>query len=324
MAKIFQSLNRCSCSVEEDPWREGVDEFYNGCRSAANLFHGKAFEIADNTLNSLQQLITKLSDFTDSNSTIISSSATDILESLSKCNKLGKSGFNIIVEYIKVFPTVVRDFNRVANNLYKQIGGLTRSFTSAVSDLGSALTKYMREFVLNIRLNNCKEEVDYTNVLQKYQDLSNIVALIDKTLLNEEEVTKEVYESVLVLHLLYIYMGISVTGINSCALDAENERNCNPSECVKSCVLSFEFGLLEILRAVSAVVVSSIISIINVLKVVVNIVAFLNTVVEDILGLTSDVVLTVGDIVQNLLNGNKGTASAAIGSSGILNGLLGN
>ncbi|XP_037051722.1 uncharacterized protein LOC119085416 [Bradysia coprophila] len=312
--RIFLSRRSCSCRIEDYPWKDGVQEFYNGCRKAADSFHGKAFDVADNTVKSLQQLVTKLIDFTDSNSTIVASSSTDILESLSKCNRLGRDGMNIIVEYVKVFPSVVRDFKQVSANLFKHIGELTCSFKNAVSDLGAELTKFMKEFVRSSRLPKCKKTVDYNLVLKKYQELSNIVAQIDDTLVNESEnegieVTKEVYESVLVLHLLYIYMGISVTGIDSCVLDVLYERNCYVSEETKSCVFSIEDALVEVLQAVSTVVLTSVESIRNLLRTVVNIVAGLNAIVKNVLGLTNRVVLTVEDIVQNLVRVDKVTAS---------------
>ncbi|KAG4074152.1 hypothetical protein HA402_014357 [Bradysia odoriphaga] len=305
--KNFRILGPCSCPIEENPWKEGVQEFHDGCRKAVDSFNEKAFEVGDTTLKSLQQLITKLIDFTDSNSTIVASSSDRILKSLSKCDKVGRDGMNIIVEYVKVFPGVVRDFSQISENLFEHIGELTCSFKNAVKDLGDELTKFMRAFTLSSRLPKCKKTPDYNLVLQKFQKLSNIVAQIDDTLVNEceNEVTKEVYDSVLVLHLLYIYMGLSVTGIDSCVLDVQYERNCNVSEETKSCVLSIEDAVVEVLQAVCAVVLNSVESITNLLKTVVNIIADLNAIVKNVLGLTNGVLLTVEDIVLNLVKGDK-------------------
>ncbi|XP_037037813.1 uncharacterized protein LOC119075470 [Bradysia coprophila] len=309
--KVWLSYRHCACSCEEDPWRKGVQDFYDGCRAASKSFSGKAFEVADSTLDSIAQVITKLIEFTDSNSTILQSSSTNMLESISRNNRLNGTSLNIAIEFEKVFPIEVKEFNDVAKKLSEHIGELTCSFTNAVSDFGAELSKFMREFLQSCRLFNCKKRVDFKCVLKKYQKLTNIIALIDDTLLNkcDGEVTQDAYDSILVFHLIYLYMGLSVTGINSCVLDVLHDRKCYVSESVKFCSLSFEYAIVQVVQAVSGVVTSSIDSIKGLLKVFVDIAATLNAVVKGVLGLSNDVLLSVGDIVKNLVSGGKAQTS---------------
>ncbi|KAG4065469.1 hypothetical protein HA402_002703 [Bradysia odoriphaga] len=301
---VLLSYRSSTCSTEDDPWKNGVQKLYDGCRTASRSFRGKAYKLADASVNSLEQLITKLIDFTSFNSTIISTSSKSILQSMSKCDKVTGNNMNMIIEIDKIFPIVAEEYKAVAVNLSEFIGDeLICSFTNAYSDFVTELSKFMKEFLQSCQLFNCRRRVDYKRVIQKYQSLTNTMALIDQTLLDEceNEVTQEVYESVLVLHFLYLCMGLSVTGVNSCALDVQNEHKCFVSESVKNGSLSIATALEEILEAISAVLLASINSIKDLLNSFVSVANVLNTIVKDVLGLTTDVLATVGKLNLNFL-----------------------
>lgn len=314
MEKVWLSYRSCACSCpRDDSWKKGVQEFYDGCKNATRSFRGKAFEVADATVNSLEQFITKLIDFANSNSSILQSSSTDILKTMSKNNNLNRSSMNIVIQFEKVFSIQIKEFNEIAKKLSDHIGELTCTFTDAVTEFGTELSKFMKKFLQSCRLFDCKKRVDFKCVLKKYQKLTNIVARIDDTLLNEcgENPSQEVYDSILVFHLIYFYMGLSVTGVNSCVLDLLYDHKCYVSERVKSCTLSIEYGLVEIRQAVSAVVLTSIKSIKDMLQIFVVIAAAQNAVVEKVFGLNDTVLISVEEIIQSLVKGGKGTAPAA-------------
>lgn len=274
-----------------------MQAFYDGCRTVANKFHKKAYEMADTTVNSLKQFITKLIGHTNSNSTILVSSATCTLISISKCNHLNTDSLKVIKESDKVFGTIVQDFVKIAGKLSLHIGDrLTCSFTNALNAFGDALSKYIKEFLQSCQLFNCKKSVDLKVAHKKYQELTNIVAFIDDTLLNScsTNTNKEMYESVLVLHSLYVFMGITLNGINSCVLDILYARDCYVSERIKSCSLSFEYVLVETLQAICDVLVTSVASIRNLLEIFVNIAAALNQLVKDVFGIPSKFLIAVG------------------------------
>ncbi|XP_037040861.1 uncharacterized protein LOC119077694 [Bradysia coprophila] len=301
---VLLSYHSSTCSTEDDPWKNGVQKLYDGCRTASKSFRGKAYELAEASVNSLEQFITKLIDFTSFNSTIISTSSKNILQSMSKCDRVKGDNMNMIIEIDKIFPIVAEEYKSVAVNLSEFIGDeLICSFTNAYSDFATELTKFMKGFLHSCRLFNCQRRVDYKRVLQKYHSLTNTMALIDQTLLDEceNEVTQDVYESVLVLHLVYFCMGLSVTGVNSCALDVQYDHNCFVSKSVKNGSLSIATALEEILEAISAVLLASITGIKDLLNSFVNVATVLNTIVEDVLGLTNDVLVTVGKLGLNLL-----------------------
>lgn len=152
----------------------------------------------------------------------------------------------------------------------------------------------------------------------------NTVTLIDQTLLSEckNAITQEVYDSVLVLHLLTLYFGICVTGIHSCVLDVLYNRDYLVSKSVKSSSLSFEYALVESTQAVTAVVLPSSESIKHLLNSNINITIAVNTAVKDILGLFDGVDITVGDIIKNVVKGDKCRVAGAKAQTRIVNALV--
>lgn len=314
MEKVWLSYSKGSCLRKEDSWTKGVQEFYDGCRTATRLFRGKAFAAADVTVTSLEQFITKLIEFSHSNSTIVTDSSIAILKIMSRNNNLTRSSMNIIIEFEKVFPIGIKEFNAVVKKLSKHIGGLACIFKNAVSDFGKELSKFMAEFLRSCRLFNCKRKVHSKCVFEKYQKLTSIVARIDDTLLNECEggTSQEVYDSILILHLVHFYMGLSVTGVNSCVLDVLYDRECYVSKSVESSTVSIGNGMLEILQAISAVVLTSTKSINDLMKAFVDVDTTLNGVAKNDHGMCDDVLTTVGKIALKLVKGdtvfaNKGT-----------------
>ncbi|XP_037040138.1 uncharacterized protein LOC119077082 [Bradysia coprophila] len=323
--KIWQSYRKKGqiCLCEDVSWKQDIQNYYNGCRTATWEFRGKAYCLADSVVNSLEEFLTKLIFFTNSNSTIVTTSSTTMLNTLSKCKKLNRSGMNIIFEFQKVLPAIIKDFNEVATKLSNHIGELTSSFTKVLGSLGSVFTNFMKEFLENCRLFKCEKQVDYKPVLKKCQKLMNTVALIGETLLNEceAEATQEVYDAVLVLDLICLYMAIAVPGINSCVMDVLYEHDYPISKYVKSSALVFDYALVELTKAVSAIVFPITKTVQNLLTVFVNITMSLNKLAIDILGLFDGVEITVGEIVRNLVKGGRVTVSASKGKINILKGV---
>ncbi|XP_037036947.1 uncharacterized protein LOC119074777 [Bradysia coprophila] len=330
VVKIWQSYHRqacpCTCPVEDAPWAKGVEGHYNGVKGATDKFCGKAKDIGDVAVRSLGEFIEKLIYFTDSNSTIVTTSSTGILNSLSKCINLNRSGMNIIVEFNKVYLSIVDDFVNVAKSLTDYIGDeLICSFTDAIRALGREFSNYMNAFLKSCRLFGCRKKIDYECVLKRLQTLMNIVALINETLLNKcEKATQQVHESVMVFDMLYCYMAITVQGVYSCALDVLNERDIVVSQTVKSSTLSFEYALVQVTEAICSVTLPLGDSIKELLTAFVNITMALNSTLKSIFGLVGSVGLTVGDITKNLLKGVTTTSTVTQERTNILKGVVRN
>ncbi|KAG4071654.1 hypothetical protein HA402_011808 [Bradysia odoriphaga] len=302
----FQNSGSSTCACNDNPWKEALQHHYDKCEETVGLLKGDAFQIANTTFDSFEKHMTKLIYFSNSDSPIVQSSATRMLKLISKGENMEGSGLNFIAEYVKVIHLQISEYIQIAKNLSEHIGyKLTKSFTNAVQDFGTALSKFMKEFTNSCRFFNCKRNVDFTPVLEVCQKLLNTVALIDKTLSNDcsTAVAREVYDSVLVLHLLTLDLLVSVPTVHSCALGELNDRNCPVSKSVKSCSVSFEQALVKLTGAVGTVVLSSTQSIKNLMTIFVDITSVLNAAVESVLGLANALLLTVDKTVINLVKG---------------------
>ncbi|KAG4066769.1 hypothetical protein HA402_012836 [Bradysia odoriphaga] len=310
------------------PWAQGVQEYLTGVRNAVDdaFKSEKAIEIGNCAVTSLAKFVDKLVYFTGSNSTTVVTSVTSILNSLSTCSNLNQSGLKIIIEFQKVLGPLIDNFNRVARSLSAQIGDLTCAFTDDLSDLGRELEKFQRGFIRNCQLYQCRKKVDYECVLKKLQKLFNTVALINETLLNKcgSQASQEVHEAVMVLDLLYTYMAIAITGINSCVIDELYITECPVSENFKSVSLSFEYALVEVVQAVSAITFPFENTINDLLSAFVNIALTLNTAVKNILGLVQGLGITVGGIATNLLQGLQLGSAVTNDRTNILKGVTRN
>lgn len=195
--------------VDDDGWKDSLQGYYDGCQRATSKYRGKAHDLADTLMKSFEAYVTKLIYFSNSNSTILSSSSKAILKSISWLNKLDQSTMQFVEETGKVFPGVVNDLHAVALSLPDHIGNLSDFFKDAVDDLSRAYSRYIKDILLSCRLFGCARKVDFAPTLKKCQKVMNIVALIAETLLKEPEANVEEHEAVLVLTLFW-WLSIAV------------------------------------------------------------------------------------------------------------------
>ncbi|KAG4078782.1 hypothetical protein HA402_015372 [Bradysia odoriphaga] len=224
-----------------------------------------------------------------------------MLNVLSKGNNMKGSVINFLSELAKVIALQRKEYIQIVKNLSEHIGyELTNYFTNAVQDFSTALSKFIREFTNSCQFSNCKRSVDFTPVLEECQKLLNTMALIDQTLTDGS--TQKVIDSVLVLHLITLDLLFGVPTVHSGVLDELNRRNCPVSKPVHSCSV-FEQALVELTKAVGAVVLNSNQSIANLMTTFVGITSVLNATLENVLGLANALLTTGGKTINSLVGG---------------------
>ncbi len=312
--EILESHNEyddcsCACPTEDVAWKEGVQQFYDGLRTASSKFSGQSYNLANTTLKSFEKFVAKLIYFTNTNSTLLSSSSTEILASLSEGNNIGQSSLNIIIELDKALLVFVKEFYDIVKKLSDAIGHLTCSINDVILDLGYAVSSFLKEF-LKCSDAQCREKTNFKPVFKQFQRLMNTVALIAETLLNGcEPYSSEVDEAMMVLTLICHYFLLTVQGINSSVQDVLYEEKSAVSENIESCSKALDFMIVQMAQAVSALVFPITKSIEELLTSLVNITMAFNTAVKDILGVFDGVGVTVGEIKRNLWNGLKHSAT---------------
>ncbi|XP_037038371.1 uncharacterized protein LOC119075900 [Bradysia coprophila] len=300
--KIWQNhkKNDDMC-YDDNRYVQSVQEYYTGCREVSWMFRGPSYCIADNVMISMESLITKLLYFANTNSTVLASSAADIFESMSKCKRLKTSCLIIISEFNKVLPRMVKDFNGVVEaKLSNYIGDVSVSFSDAVVDLSDEFSNFMGKY-LQCSASECKGKVDYKPVFKKCQRLMNTVALIAETIMNDcEPPTREHFEAVTILSLIFCYFSIAVQGINSCVQDQlYGDEHPVPKD-IESISTSLDFVVVEAHQAIFTIDYPFEDKMNEMLITFVDITLAFNKAIKDILGVFEGVATTRGEILKNL------------------------
>ncbi|KAJ6648141.1 hypothetical protein Bhyg_03366 [Pseudolycoriella hygida] len=298
--RSYQKKHICICEVDDD-WKAGVQEYFTETRKATWKFRGPSYDLADNVMWTKEKYLTKLMYLANTNSTVLASSSTSILETMSTCHKLGKSGLIIISEFEKVLFVVIKEFKEVVSKLSEFIGTLATSFNEALTRLFMVFSNFMERF-LKCTTVKCKVKIDYAPVVKKYQNLMNVVALIAETLINKcDKSTREAYQAVTILSLTFQYFSLAVQGINSCVQDILFKENGVIAENIRSLSESMHYVLLDITQAIDKIVYPFDESIRELLTILVNVTMVFNTSVKRTsLGEFKGVLITVGEISQSL------------------------
>lgn len=151
----------------------------------------------------------KLETSTKSASLIISSKSTAILETISLMSEVGTSPTVILSGFNDVLHTVAGEYKKIILSLKQYIGVKTPTVIDAICDLECSLYTIMSDYRNAAVLNLGDEDIDYKPVLKSIQNLTNAVACITESALqnckNEKDVRDALYVLVLILdHLLII------------------------------------------------------------------------------------------------------------------------
>jgi len=324
--KVWQSYKKkgdCFKFDDDNEWKEGIQQYYDGSITATKNFCGPSYDQADTVVKAFKIYVTKLIYFTNSNSTVLASISHAILKSISQGRKLGISALVIIKQFDRIVLGLVEQFNDIVTKLSDIIGKLADSFNDDLNELGCAFSNFMKKFIKN-GLTGYRHKVEYEPVLKRFQKLVNTVALFAETLVNHCELaTSEVNEAVTILTLIVEYFAISVHGVNTCYQSLLHERKYILPQKILSSSVALDYVLHAITRAVDSVVFPFAETITALLTQIVNITMFLNTTLKDVLGIFEGVTITVGEITQNLSKSVKTSVTGVtMGLTNILKGIV--
>lgn len=211
---MIRLKNECGCN----DWQDGVLKYYEGCTESIKVYPGPTDQ-SKNIMTTFGVFLNKLLDLTTSNSTILSSSSTAILEAMSNLSKMGGSPGKLLNEAMKTLPKLSDDLRKIISSLSDKIGEQT---THLMNDAITDLELSIRHFALIFRKsgvehfgNDLGMNSDYEPVTKRVQVLMNMIALIAETTLNDCKIaTSVLFESLTVLTLISNYYLIGAHSIN--------------------------------------------------------------------------------------------------------------
>lgn len=185
------------------------------------------------------------------------------------------------------------------------LGQVTNYINDAIKSLERSLKHLLTEF-LNHGVENLSlgKKTDFEPVMKSLQTLTNTIALIAETILNDSSLaTDDVYESVTLLTLILTHCLAIVQGTKVTIATIIHSRKKYIPDTINSCLHSMDnliTGFSDSIRLVTDVCVETVRAL---LTTVVSLTTFLDETLKEVFGLVKGVTLTVGKITEDLSYG---------------------
>ncbi|XP_037025146.1 uncharacterized protein LOC119066666 [Bradysia coprophila] len=201
---IFSIPNKCVA--------KNLQKSFDGAGSVAKTYPGTTYQVGETLMTSWKILIDKVGTLSKSNSTILSTSSAELLESMSMLNKFGVSATNILREWAIVMPTYSKARANIVSNLSEKIGELTQCVNQAIEKEASETIKIVEQFQSLDGQSDGLKKIEPKALIKATQIVINIIALIAETSLDICELKPDVYEGVAAVILLCHSIAIGCTG----------------------------------------------------------------------------------------------------------------
>lgn len=218
------SKSDCKRTCAPD-WVKGVQKYYDDIIEAFNKFPESLLGEANLVKTTFKDYLTKLVDFSNSKSTVLSSGSTAILGVLGTVKLSVNSPDGVIKEFQRVLPFLTKTYKGVVLDLSKIIGEqLSCSVNKAMTDLETAYQKYMTEF-LQGDAGGFKKEVDYEPITKRAEAFKKVISQASVTQ-KCELATPNRLDASTVLGLILDHLIICYHGLSGCSKAILYEKKC--------------------------------------------------------------------------------------------------
>lgn len=288
-------------------WEKGIHDVYTGCAKVLKRFPSSTFDIGETVIPSFKMYSDELGSLTKCNSTFVSTRSTATLQAISLLAKLGKSPSYLLFQYCKALPKVSSALRSIVTNLSESIGELVQPVNEVITGVEGSLNKMLKQFQNRFveRQHERCEKIDFEESVKSAQLLTNTVALIAETALNDSDCVtyaNEAYEAISVLIFIVNLYLIGVQGSNAniaTVLYTESATSISPS--LNSCFKAMDPLIGGIAEAISLITFDIAKSLREFLTKFVDLTYNLNESLEEALGPFKGVKISVGQIKKNLV-----------------------
>lgn len=206
---------KSACKSTPD-WLEGVQRYYTDAIASFGSFPSGASVEADLVTSTFQALLTKLVDFSNSKSVILSTGATVILEAFSHVKMYDHRAQGIINEFYRVLPILMKAYRGAAKDLTPILGSeLVNAVNNDLGNLQCAFELYVEEFNAGDGKGR-KIKVNYEPVLKRVQKLEDTITLNGDVRLSKQQLADpNVQDALVILSLILDHLIICTHGLNS-------------------------------------------------------------------------------------------------------------
>lgn len=146
LPNIFQQYFPKKNENCSNKWEEGVKRCYDGCAKVLNNFPGPTYDMGVTVITSFKTHTDKLEVLTKSNSTIIPSRSTAILEAISLLSKLGISPNYLLYQFGKAMPKMSSAYRQIVAELSGCIGELTVPVNDIITKIENSTITTIKQF----------------------------------------------------------------------------------------------------------------------------------------------------------------------------------
>lgn len=203
--------NESNCSG----WERGVEESITGAAKVLKRFPGPTFDIGETVITSYKTYTDELGSLTKCNSTFLSIRCTSTLEVLSLLAKLGKTPTYLLYQFGKVLPKVSSEFRSIVRNLSGSIGALVEEVNEVITAVERSINRILKQFQNRFveRQHERCEKIDFEECIKCAQMLTNTVALIAETALNDCDCVTYANEAYEAIAALTFILNFYLTGV---------------------------------------------------------------------------------------------------------------
>lgn len=210
-------------------WTNGVQKYYDDIIVAFGKFPPNLLKESTAVTTTFQSYLAELVNSSNSNSTIVSSGSTEILEVLSQVKILANTPIGVINEFYRILPILMVKYRDVVSKLSKVIGSdVACSVNDEMTALESSFKRYMEKFLQTDAQGNNKK-IDYGSVTKHFTVLNSTVASFTESTENKcSPVAPNLKDAVTVLNFVLDHIRICFFGLSGCseAVLYEQKQKC--------------------------------------------------------------------------------------------------
>lgn len=281
-----------------------MEDLYNNCREVVEKdFPLSTLHITSNMMESFQVYAFRLGSLANcDNSTTLSSAAVMMLNTLGLLNPLKDTPKNMLVQFDKVLPKMSAGLRQVVSSQRCNIGEITDIINDDIKCIERSVKRPLDDFLRNgVRNLALGRKTDFEPVIKCLQKLTNKIATISETALNDKSLsTESVNESITILALILSHCFVFVQGFKSTvAAIIHAEKKNIPSRLILS-LDSVDAFIVRLTQSIRSITDLGIVTLRTLLSSLVSLNNFLNITLKSVFGLTTGAILTVKKITEGL------------------------
>ncbi len=262
--------------------------------------------------------VENLQNLSDSQSTILSSSAVSLLEALSLLTDLGDTPIHLLGQLKKVCPVKTSAYRNIVKNLSDFVGKLYNPINKSIEAVGQSITHCLEQFESRYeqRKDDRCEKIDFKALLEGTRLNTKTVAFIASTALNKTtalQFADDTYEALTITSLISCLLLLSVHGVNVNMATVLLTETCNLSPFLYASFATLDPIVRKITDLIGTAVFDSVPNIRKYLHGFVDITYSYDSSFERLLGPFGGVNISVAEVKDNLKKSRGPSIISSIG-----------